>query len=479
MPRISRVFRALAREGLLVSYDGHGVYTVSPVGDGHSVPAEVLLPESLPLESKALKQLVNLSSAAHPDGGRVCRACATPDFHPGDAGIAIGSVIETRDILIPQAVGTDINCGMRLHVTDLSLSTFMSRKSELVAKLKGDYLLGTRDIAMSSRAMREMFDRGVPEWLMACRDSPLGRLAGSDLDQLWDEQDHIYLNGSMHGSSEWAPEKLLDSDVVRDDGLATIGRGNHFVEMQVVEEVLDPKLAYQWGVREGQVSFMVHSGSRSVGLHIGGRWKDKVREAWPEGVRYPESHIFPISWASNPKLCEEYLIAEATAANYGFVNRLLLAELLRLRLREVYGPSVAAPLVYDIPHNITLKEDGKYMTRKGACPAHDGMPVIIPGSMGAHSYLCVGLGNDRFLDSASHGAGRATSRGGMGRFVKNDAHLEALGLKGVECVTLREERRIEEAPAAYKDIGPVIESQVAAGTIRVVARLSPILTFKA
>jgi len=173
-----------------------------------------------------------------------------------------------------------------------------------------------------------------------------------------------------------------------------------------------------------------------------------------------------------------YVRAEHSAGNYAFVNRSLLAELFRIRLRDVYG-DVGAPLVYDLPHNITVKENGKWVSRKGACPAHVGQPVIIPGSMGSPSYLLVGKGNDRFINSASHGAGRAVSRGGMGRFVKDEKHMAELGLTGVDCITLREERRVEESPAAYKPIQPVIDAQVSAGLVGVVAKMKPILTFKA
>ncbi len=173
----------------------------------------------------------------------------------------------------------------------------------------------------------------------------------------------------------------------------------------------------------------------------------------------------------------EYLRAEATAANYAFLNRLLLAELLRLTLRELFG-DVEAPLVYDVPHNITLPYEGGWLARKGACPAEAQQPVIIPGSMGATSYLMVGCGDAAALSSASHGAGRARSRFSMARGGA-DRRDEALGLKGVDCITLREERRIEEAPAAYKPIGPVVASQVQAGIVREVARLAPLLTFKA
>jgi len=118
------------------------------------------------------------------------------------------------------------------------------------------------------------------------------------------------------------------------------------------------------------------------------------------------------------------------------------------------------------------------VTRKGACPAHAGQPVIIPGSMGTTSYLLIGKGNPEFLRSASHGAGRLRSRFSLNR-KGADKSEESLGLIGVDCITLREERRIEEAPAAYKPIQPVIEAQVAAEMVSVVAHLRPVLTFKA
>jgi tRNA-splicing ligase RtcB len=190
-----------------------------------------------------------------------------------------------------------------------------------------------------------------------------------------------------------------------------------------------------------------------------------------------QQRLFPLS---NPELISDYLEAEATAANYGFLNRLLLAELFRLRLRQVYG-DIEVPLIADLPHNLTLpsfKSQERWITRKGACPAYQGQPVIIPGSMGTSSYLLMGLGNEDFLSSASHGAGRLHSRFSLSRKGNNYSESD-LGLIGVDCITLREERRIEEAPRAYKPIQPVIEAQVNANMVKVVAIMQPILTFKA
>jgi len=185
------------------------------------------------------------------------------------------------------------------------------------------------------------------------------------------------------------------------------------------------------------------------------------------GKKYPAGEMFPMSGENT----ETYLKAEATAANYGSVNRLLVAEIARLRMREVFGDNLELELVTDIPHNFTQEFKGKYIQRKGACAAFNNLSII-PGSMGSPSYVCVGSNNADRLYSASHGAGRASARVDMKR-------VEILGLEGIDCVTLREERRIEEAPAAYKPIQSVIDSQVNAGVIRKVARLKPILTFKA
>ncbi|MEH1941286.1 MAG: RtcB family protein [Nostoc sp.] len=474
---LKRLLRALERQGLDVTYSDR-TYSVRLVNSPDAPVAEVLLPEGFPVEAKALKQLANLASVRHPSGGCVCRACATPDFHPGDAGVAIGSVVETVGQVIPGAVGSDINCGMRLHVADLTIEEFLAKRDQFVERMKGDYFFGTRDVTMTAQAMQALFQYGVPGWLDAMLDRATGSIVKSDLQQLAQESERIFLGGSMDGDWKLAPEELVpDAGLVRDGGLATIGGGNHFVEVQRVDKVENRPLAHAWGVREGQLAFMIHSGSRNVGKYIGGMWRDKAKAIWQKGLKYPDSQIFPLSTYSHPELVASYLQAEATAANYAFVNRLLLAELLRLRLREVYK-DVEAPLVYDLPHNITLPEGQGWVTRKGACPAHAGQPVIIPGSMGAYSYLMVGRGNPAFCNSASHGAGRIHSRFDLNRRGASQSEAE-LGLTGVDCITLRQERRIEEAPFAYKPIQSVIDVQVEAEMVDVVARLSPVLTFKA
>lgn len=475
--KLLRLFKALAKQGLDTTYQD-GVYRVAHVNRSHGPCAEVLLPADFPVEVKALKQLAQLAEVHHPHGGKVTALCATPDFHPGDAGVAIGSVVVTQDMVIPAAVGSDINCGMRLHTTDLSLDQFLAGKDQLVALLRGDYLLGSRDVTQTAASMQALFNEGLIGWLTAMRAQPTGMATTMAFDQLEQELDRVFANGAMAGHARWAPPALLPDDgLVRDDGLGTIGGGNHFVEVQVVEELLDRRAAYRAGVEQGQVAFMIHSGSRHVGKFIGKHWRLRAEAAWPKGLSFPNARLFPLSQQDTPELVAAYLEAEATAANYAFVNRMLLAEIMRQRMRQVFG-DVAAPLVYDLPHNITLPRGDGWITRKGACPAESGQWVIIPGSMGTASYLLEGQGSQRFHASASHGAGRARSRFDMSRGGADKSEA-ALGLDGVTCITLREERRIEEAPSAYKPIQPIITTQQAAGMVRPVAKLRPILTFKA
>jgi tRNA-splicing ligase RtcB len=471
---LKRLLRALAREGLDVQKEGP-VWRVRRPGDPRF--AEVLLPPDFRPEAKALRQLADLAGVRHPAGGRVTRAIATPDFHPGGGGVAIGSVVETEGLVIPAALGGDINCGMRLHVVDLPVDAFRANRDALVEALSADFFGGRRDLPLRSSDLRALFHEGLVGWLLSVGEDPRGLVARADLAQLEAELPRVFAEGSLSGHARWAPEKLLPpAGVVRDGTLATIGGGNHFVEFQVVEAVLDRRRAYALGVREGALAFMIHSGSRKVGKAIGGAWRARARAAWPAGVPHPRARLYGLSQALTPGLVDDYLEAEATAANYGFLNRLLLAEVVRARLRERFGP-VEAPLVCDLPHNLTLREGDRYVTRKGACPAHAEQPVVIPGSMGTPSYLAVGLGSARSLSSASHGAGRAISRFELSRGGA-DRDATRLGLACVDCVTPRPERRIEEAPAAYKPIQPVIDAQVAAGASAPVARLAPILTFK-
>lgn len=206
-----------------------------------------------------------------------------------------------------------------------------------------------------------------------------------------------------------------------------------------------------------------------MGKGIGTRWAEIAKERWPKGHKWPE--VFALVGDD----AYEYMGAMSCAANFAAVNRVVIAEMVMARIRQVYG-DLGMSCFYDVPHNIVTEEGfGRFVHRKGATPAYEGQPVLIPGSMGHPSYVACGLGNERFLRSASHGAGRARTRFEMGRKGRPDFDL---GLENVECITLREERLLEEAPAAYKDIDPVMEIQVKQGLVSPVVKMRPLLTFK-
>jgi tRNA-splicing ligase RtcB len=467
---IDRIYKSLLKDGLSVGKEGH-FYTIKQINHDTAPVSKILLPEGFPLERKAVNQLAAFASAHHPSGGKVLAAFATPDFHPGDI-VPVGAVIATTlDMVIPQAVGTDIQCGMRLHVADIGVDEFLSRESEIIDLLTGDLLLGTRNLPMTSRIFRSIFESGCIGWYEDMSRNPMGCLENSDFDQIYLELDQIYGFGSYDGSVLDAPNNLLDytRPIIRDAGIGTIGGGNHFIEIQVVEEILDKYNAYKFGIKLGQIAIMIHSGSRLVGIHIGNTWMEYAKNKWPKGIKHPLNNIYPLYGED----ADQYILAMNAAANYASVNRLLLAEMVRLRFREIFGHR-EIPLVFDVPHNIVLKEYDKYIHRKGATPAHEGQPVLIPGSMGHPSYLLVGLGNKEYLSSASHGAGRKLTRYEMRS--KNESEL---GLENVKCITLKKERLVQEAPAAYKPIQPVVDIQADVGIVRPVAKMKPILTFKA
>ncbi|MDN3576458.1 RtcB family protein [Chitinimonas viridis] len=463
MSTLLRLQKALARQGVMVQFD-RGVYQLARADSA----ATVLLPASFPLEEKAVRQLLDFAAVRSADGHHtVCKACATPDFHPGSIA-PVGSVVATGpDFVIPASIGTDINCGMRLITTGLDEAGFAQHRDVLLARLTRVLLDNGRDVPLRSQAFRNLFDVG-----------PLGLIDSLGREGLWAGVDTARLAAELAGcigladfagNSRYAPDAMVGSrELLRDPCLGTPGAGNHFVEFQRVDAVLDRHAAYRAGLKQGEVVLMIHSGSRDLGFYVGQRWMDKARDAWPQGVKHPASGLYGLAGT----LAAEYLVAMGTAARYAWLNRVVLAELVRKELAEVTG-TMASRLVVDVPHNVVLQEQGFNIHRKGATPARSGDLALIPGSMGDASYLVRGLGNADWLWSCSHGAGRQLRR----QEVRRMRQAQADG--SWHCVTLREERRIEEAPHAYKPIGPVLTAQEEAGLLAPVARLLPLVTFKA
>lgn len=458
-PRLVKAFR---REGIAVDFSD-GIYRIT----NEHASAQILLPASLPLEQKAVRQLLEFASVRSPDGQHgVCRACATPDFHPGSIA-PVGSIVATdAGFVIPAAISTDINCGMRLVTTGLKRAAMEPLKEALVGRLTRVLLDNGRNVPVRSAAFRALFDDGPAGFIDSLTSE--GLWGAVDRRRLADELAGCVSLADFGGASSYAPEALVGSrETIRDPNLGTPGAGNHFVELQVVEEVFDRHAAFAAGLAVGDVVVMIHSGSRDVGFFVGQRWMDRARAEWPAGLKHPRSGLYGLGGP----LAHEYLAAMGTAARYAWANRVVLAELVRKELSELAGGH--SRLVVDVPHNVVLPEQGMNIHRKGATPARGGELVLIPGSMGDASYVARGLGNPEWLWSCSHGAGRSVRR----QEVRRMAGTPSSG--SWQCVTLREERRIEEAPAAYKPIGPVLAAQEGAGLIEAVVRLKPWVTFKA
>lgn len=459
------MLKAFARDGVRVERHD-GVWRVER-GDA---AARILLPDTFPLERKGVAQLLDFAGVGWPDRPQPVRcACATPDFHPGSLA-PVGSIVATDpDVVVPAAIGTDINCGMRLVTTGVREEHLAMHEARWTAHLTRRLLHGETDVPVPASVFRALFDDGPHAFLDAL--APAGVWAQADRTRLSSEIAGCVGLDGFGGAAGHAPDAWVHgSGRVRAPDLGTVGAGNHFVEFQIVDTVLDRHVAHAAGLRAGEVVVMIHSGSRGMGFHVGQRWIERARAAWPHGVRHPASGLYALAGAD----ASGFLEAMGAAARYAWLNRVVLAEWVREALEATVGAS-GSRLVVDVPHNVVTREHGMNLHRKGATPAHAGQWALLPGSMGDASYLVTGLGHPDWLWSCSHGAGRAVRRQALRRTPARDGDATATW----RCIALREERRIEEAPEAYKPIGPVIAAQETAGLLRAAVRLRPWRTFKA
>lgn len=421
------------------------------------------------------------------------RIVLTPDFHRG-AGIPVGTVLDAHGFVLPKAVGSDIGCGMRLLVTDVTASEFARLGEDLDRRLRYIFFEGGRNIPMSAAQRIAMFRDGL-QGLLECDH------AGEGLWRHWDRQAQEDDLMRTHGLGKVATGGVFELEgfiagsgeaFSRDGQIGSIGGGNHFVEIQRVDETFDGATAHAWGLKRGGIAIMAHSGSVGIGHFVGAHFSDVAKAAFPRGLQRPEHGFYPL--AASGSSGQRYLSAMGNAANFAFANRLFLGLMTVRALSEALGRQVGARLIYDAPHNLIWdRGGGRMIHRKGACPADgpsddaefpSGHPVIVPGSMGAASYLLRGHGAEASLCSACHGAGRQAPRQQARR--GSSAELEPLRI--VTKVDQRKLRRdvrenwerslLEEAPSCYKDVTPVIETVTGAGIASKVARLWPLLTVK-
>jgi len=439
----------------------------------------------------SLQQVANV---AHLPG--ILRASlAMPDIHWG-YGFPIGGVAATdadEGVISPGGVGYDINCGVRLLRTDL-------RRSDL-------------DGGALREVVKQMY-RSIPTGVGEGRRDL--RLSGDDLAGVLRDGAAWAVDRGMgfkrdlavleEGGSLPQAEASQVSPRARERGgpqLGTLGSGNHFAEVQYVAEVYDERAARAFGLARGQVTVMIHSGSRGLGHQVcTDHLKGMLAAAERHGIELPDRQLACAPLASPEG--KRYLAAMAAAANFAFANRQVMTHF----VRESFAKATATPVerlgievVYDVCHNIakmeTFEVDGRRQRacvhRKGATRAYPpghaevphayrevGQPVLIPGDMGRYSYVLAGTQKayEETFGSSCHGAGRLLSRGEAKRRARGRRIVEELEEKGVVVMAAGMATVAEEMPEAYKDVADVVEVVVAAGIATKVARLEPMGVIK-
>lgn len=418
------------------------------------------------------------------------RVVLTPDFHKG-AGIPVGTVIDADGFVMPKTAGSDIGCGMRLITTDLSREDF-GNCANLDKILRHAFFQGGHDIPMSEEGREGMLREGV----IGLKPLDIGIWRHIDENQMFDEIERIHRYGSWPTKDLWMFGDYIrgSGGISRDSAIGTIGSGNHFIEIQYVEECLDKQTCRDWNIREGMITVMAHTGSVGLGGMVGDHFVEMASKLHPKTFKMPKHAYHPLPTIGPlAQHGEAYLSAMGLAANFATVNRLMIGAVTLRCLSDSIGRKVNGKLVYDAPHNLVWSDGQRHVHRKGSTPAEcnhsddifpDGHPVIVPGSMGDASYILKGHGCVASLCSAPHGAGRLAARG-AGRRASTD---EMETLRVVTKIDLAKVRRdiadeyrkdlMEEAPSQYKAILPVIDTVAAAGIASPVARLRPLLTIK-
>ncbi len=441
-------------------------------------------------DEQSLEQVANVAFLP----GIVGRSLAMPDIHWG-YGFPIGGVAATRvddGVISPGGVGFDINCGVRLLRTNLTEREVKPRIERLLADLfinvpsglgsKGKIRLKGNEIdklLLKGAGWAVAAGYGEPEDLEFTEDH--GCLKGADPDKV-----------SFKAKTRGTPQS------------GTLGSGNHFLEIQVVDEVYDAGIAQAFGIEEkGQILVLIHTGSRGFGHQVCDDYLKTMGTAVRNyGIDLPDRQL-ACAPVNSPE-GQSYLAAMACAANYAWANRQCITHWTRESFSRVLGKSprdLGMRLVYDVAHNIAKIEkhqvEGKKLTvcvhRKGATRAFPaghpdipeayrkvGQPVLIPGDMGRYSYVAVGTEKamEETFGSTCHGAGRAKSRSAARRSISGADVAAELAAKGIAIQVANIASLAEEAPAAYKDVAEVMHITDAAGISPKVIKARPIGVIK-
>lgn len=441
------------------------------------------------MQDKSLEQAVN--SATLP--GLVGHVLVMPDMHQG-YGFPIGGVAATKlpnGVISPGAIGYDINCGVRLLGSEIAYGDAAPWLADLANALNhycpsgvgvgGHLKLGKNELEnVCEQGSAWALKRGFATEMDVRRTEESGTVAGADPRD-------VSKRAKDRGRSQ----------------LGTLGAGNHFIEVDVVEQIFDQDAADVMGLKQGFLSLQIHCGSRGFGHQI---CSDYVREfqgaVQRYGIKLPDRELVCAPLDSPEG--EAYLSAMRCAANFAFANRQVLAHYARRAFEEVMAGKVKnwhLHQVYDIAHNMGKIEthvvDGREVEvcvhRKGATRAFGpgspevpaeyrriGQPVLVPGSMGTGSWVLVGTEEsmNRSFGSSCHGAGRVMSRRQAKKTIKGDKLMDSLEEEGILIRAGSMPGLAEEAPQAYKDVDTVVQTVAGAGIARKVARLRPVVVVK-
>ncbi len=441
-------------------------------------------------EEQALEQVVNVAFLP----GIIRNSMAMPDIHWG-YGFPIGGVAAMRledGVVSPGGVGFDINCGVRILRTNLDEKDVAPRKRELVEALFRSVPSG-----VGSEGKVKLKGKEIDQVLVKGSRWAVERGYGRTEDLETTEE-----NGEMkHVDPSLVSQKAKERGTPQ---LGTLGSGNHFLEVDAVDQIFEPEIARAMGLeRKGQIVLLVHCGSRGLGHQTADDYiKTMVHAMSKYGIEVPDKQLAcaPVKSAE----AEAYMSAMRGAANYAWANRQCITHWVREAFCQVMGISekeAGLELIYDVAHNIAKIEehevDGRKMKvcvhRKGATrafpPGHPdipakyakiGQPVLIPGDMGRASYVLVGTQQamKETFGSTCHGAGRLQSRTAAKRQQTGRDVLETLEAKGIMVRTGSLKGLAEEASEAYKDVADVVQTAHDAGISKIVVRTRPIAVVK-
>lgn len=452
------------------------------------VPGKIYVDKFLEqeLEEHSIQQTANTATLP----GIVGAALAMPDIHTG-YGFPIGGVaamdIDQDGVISPGGVGYDINCGVRLVKSNLTRGELKPKIRDLVALLYSDVPSGVGSkskLRLTSDREKEVLTKGA-KWAV--------EMGYGDISDL----EHIESGGCLEGAD---PNEVSDKAYERGRSqVGTLGSGNHFLEIQYVDEIFDEQAANAYGLFRGQITVMIHSGSRGFGHQVCTDFIDVMEKAVKKyGIKLPDRELACAPFSSPES--QRYLAAMRAAANYAWANRQCMMHWTReafIKIFNISPSNLGMELLYDVAHNIAKIEehivDGKkrklVVHRKGATraypPGHEelsplyrnvGQPVLIPGDMERQSYVLAGTSQamDVSFGSTCHGAGRVMSRHKAIKKAKGRAIAREMEDKGIIVRSTGKRTLAEEIGEAYKDVSHVVDVVDRAGIAKKVARLKPL-----